>query len=65
VGWQVVEGVREYLKKFHPNMLLEDDDIRTFAAEGDTVFDQEFYLPIEERKQFDMEGKVHKQFAHA
>ncbi len=46
-------------------MLLEDDDIRTFAAEGDTVFDQEFYLPIEERKQFDMEGKVHKQFAHA
>jgi hypothetical protein len=35
-------------------MHLEDDDIRTFATEGDTLFDQEFHLPIEEREQFDM-----------
>jgi hypothetical protein len=58
VGWQVVEGVKEYMKKFHPSMHLEDDDIRTFAAEGDTLFDQEFCLPIKEKEQFDMEGKV-------
>ncbi len=39
-------------------MQLEDDDIQTFAAEGDTLFDQEFCLPVKEREQFDMEGKV-------
>jgi hypothetical protein len=37
---------------------LEDDDFRRFAAEGGTLFDQEFNLSIEEREQFDMEGKV-------
>jgi hypothetical protein len=37
VGWQVVEGVMEYLKKFHPSMHLEDDDVRTFATDGDTL----------------------------
>jgi hypothetical protein len=46
VGWQVAEGM-EYLIKFY-----------TFATEGDTLFDQEFCLPIKEREQFDMEGKV-------
>jgi hypothetical protein len=60
VGWQVVEGVMEYLKKFHPSMHLKDDDIRTYATEGETLFDQEFPLPIQEREQFDMEGKVQK-----
>ncbi len=47
----------EYLK-IHPGMHLENDDIRTFVAEGVTLFYQEFNLPIEERDQFDMEGKV-------
>jgi hypothetical protein len=47
----------EYLKKFHPDMHLEDGDIRRFANGGDTLFDQEFNFPIEERDQFDMEGR--------
>ncbi len=41
-------------------MHLKDDDIRTYATEGETLFDQEFPLPIQEREQFDMEGKVQK-----
>jgi hypothetical protein len=58
VGWQVVEGVMEYLKKIHPDKQLKDNDIQTFDTEGDTPVNQEFCLPIEEREQFDMEGKV-------
>ncbi len=58
MGWQGVKGVMGYLKKFHPKMHLEDDDIRRFATEGDTLFGQEFNLTIGERDLFDMEGKV-------
>jgi hypothetical protein len=59
-AWHILkeDGAMEHLKKFHPGMHLKDDDIWTFAAEGDTLFDQEFHLPIKEREQFEMEGKV-------
>jgi len=32
----------ENLKKFHPDMHLEDDDIRRFTNEEGTLFEQEF-----------------------
>jgi hypothetical protein len=64
VGWQVVEGVKEYLKIFYHSMHLEDDNIRIFATEEDTLYNQEFHLTIEEREQFDMDGKV-QQSIHA
>jgi len=30
----VVEGVKDYFKKLHPDMNLENDDIRRFANKG-------------------------------
>jgi hypothetical protein len=54
----VVEGVMENLKKFHPDMHLEDDDIRRFTNEEGTLFEQELNLPFKERGQIDMEEKV-------
>jgi hypothetical protein len=65
VGWQVVEGVMEYLKKFHPIMHLKDEDIQTFASEGDTLFNQEFCLPIMKGSSLTWRARYSKPFIHA
>jgi len=64
-GWQLVEGVMECLKKFHPDMQLDDNDTTRFANEGGNLFDQEFNCPLRKGSSLTWKGKFNKKFSLA
>jgi hypothetical protein len=58
VGWQMMEGLMEYIKKIYPERHPENNCIERFSNEGDTLFEQHFNILFEEREPFDMKEKV-------